>query len=32
VIEGVGFWNYPHALGQDTGIEIHPVTALSADC
>jgi hypothetical protein len=32
VIEGVGFWDYPHALGHDTGIEIHPVTALSANC
>jgi hypothetical protein len=24
VIEGVGFWDYPHALGHDAGIEIHP--------
>ena len=32
VIEGVGFWDYPHALGHDTGIEIHPVTAFSASC
>ena len=32
VIEGVGFWDYPHALGHDTGIEIHPVTAFTGSC